>query len=77
VTAENGGLTSTAAGEYILAHVVLFFSKSLVRAQLFHKDEREAGENPALPRNCKRGNAASHWKKFWEGWRCKPDALPS
>jgi hypothetical protein len=35
------------------------FSTSLVRAFLIGEVRREAGENPALPRNCKRGNSQS------------------
>jgi len=33
------------------------FSTSLVRASSSTEVRREAGENPALPRNCKRGNS--------------------
>ncbi len=38
----------------------------------------EAGENPALPRNCKRAKAAGHCAFAWEGRRCcraEPNSL--
>jgi hypothetical protein len=37
---------------------ILFFSNRFGSRNLVSYDEGEAGENPALPRNCKRGNCS-------------------
>jgi hypothetical protein len=56
---QGNRLTSEPRPDTFLMSFVLVFVPS-VRASLPLGKDWEAGENPALPRNCKRGNRSRH-----------------
>src|SRR5271166_210660 len=51
-----------------------FFLNFFGSRVLIDEVRREAGENPALPRNCKRGNSQSVTGEAWEGRSHSPDS---
>jgi hypothetical protein len=70
---HDKNLTSTTRPGKFLTRVFLALSKVLRFARLCHfGKDREAGENPALPRNCKRGTCSQSLGDAREG--CLPQS---